>query len=306
MQQVRSFQTISRRVTQFQTIPYLYTPMKKRHIFPLLMGIVLLLASCKSEYEKIRASGDTELIFKKAFEYYKAEEYARSQGLFELIIPAYRGRPELERVYFTYADTYYKLSKFVLANYYYRNFVTTFPTSSLKEEADFMAAYSSYQLSPTYRLDQTYTNQAIDELQTFVNTYPTSERVKECNRLIDEMRLKLEKKAFEEGMLYYNIRQYQASTVTFENLLKDFPETNNVEQIRYLIAKAAYLLAENSIYEKQEDRYKVAVGYARDYIDKFKGSNNYKEIKSIYDNSVKKLKSLTNGRYQDQGTRVGS
>ncbi|MEK7257675.1 MAG: outer membrane protein assembly factor BamD, partial [Bacteroidota bacterium] len=230
----------------------------------------------------------------------------RAQSLYELIIPAFRGRPELEKVYFNYSYTYYHLAKYVMANYYFKNFASTFPNSSLREEADFMAAYSNYQMSPTYRLDQTYTLKAIEEFQTFANTYPTSQRVKEANRLIDEMRLKLEKKAFEEGLLYYDLRQYQAATVSFENLLKDFPETNNAEQIRYLIAKAAFELAENSIYERQEERYKKTVGYAKDFLGKFKDSSNYKEIKGIYDQSVKKLKSLTNGRYQDQSARAGS
>ena len=281
--------------------------MKKWFYLPLLAFVVVVLASaCKSEFEKVRASGDTDLIYKKASEFYDNEEYLRAQTLYELIIPAYRGRPELEKVYFTYAYTYYKLSRFVMANYYFKNFSSTFPTSKLKEEADFMAAYSNYQMSPTYRLDQTYSNKAIDEFQTFVNTYPSSDRVKECNRLIDAMRLKLEKKAFEEGLLYFNLRQYQAASVTFGNLLKDFPETNNEEQVRYFIVKAEYELAVKSIYDKQEERYLTTVSNARDFLDKFLDSKDFDEIQSIYDNSVKKLKSLTNGRYKDKGARVGS
>ena len=239
--------------------------MKKRFVFIyFLVAFALFVSSCKSEFEKIRASGDTDLIYKKAFAFYEQQEYLRAQTLFELIIPAYRGKPELEKVYYTYADTYYKLNKFILANYYFKNFASTFPTSDLREEAEFMAAYSNYQMSPGYRLDQTYTEKSIDEFQTFVNTYPNSERVKECNRLIDEMRLKQEKKVFEEGKLYFDLKQYQAATVTFENLLKDFPETNNAEQVRFLIAKGSFLLAENSIYEKQEERCKQTVHYCQD------------------------------------------
>lgn len=287
--------------------PYLCAPMKKKLIFPIYMIVfVLLLGSCKSEFEKIRASGDTELIHKKAFELYEQEEYMRAQTLFELIIPAYRGRPELEKIYFTYAYTYYYINKFILANYYFKTFAATFPTSAYKEEAEFMVGYSSYRLSPTYRLDQTYSGKAIEEFETFVNNYPNSERVKECNRLIDELRLKLEHKTFNEGQLYYDLRQYQAAIVVFENLLKDFPETNNAEQVRLLIAKSSYDLASNSVFTKQEERYRQSVGYAQDYLSKFTDSKNKDEVQSIYNNSVKKLKSLTNGRYQDQSTRAGS
>jgi outer membrane protein assembly factor BamD len=280
--------------------------MKKRNLLPVVISIIVLASACRSEFEKIRSSADNELIFKRAFEYNEKKEYQRAQTLFELLIPVYRGKPELEKVYFDYAYTYYHLGQYIMAAYYFNNFTSTFSASPLKEEASFMAAYSNYKMSPTFRLDQTYSNKAIEEFQTFVNVYPNSERVKECNRLIDEMRLKLEIKAFDEGTLYYNLNRYQAATVTFENLLKDFPETANAEQVRFLIAKASYEFAQNSVYEKQEERFLKAVSYARDYMNKFSGNKNFKEIQLIFDNSVKKLKSLTNGRYQSESTGTGS
>lgn len=280
--------------------------MKKRLVHFLLFSVFAILSiGCKSEFEKIRGSGDTDMMYAKAMAYYEQGEYQRAQTLLELIIPAYRGKPELEKIYYTYADTYYKLGKFIMANYYFKNFATTFPNSAQREDADFMAAYSNYQMSPNFRLEQTNTEKAIDDFQLFTNTYPNSPRLKECNRLIDEMRLKMEQKAYEEGVLYFNMRQYQAATTVFEDMLKDFPETANAERIRYHMAKAYYLLSENSVPEKQEERYKQAVVYANDYLNKFKDSDNYNEINSFYNNSVKKLKSITNGRYQDQSARPG-
>lgn len=265
----------------------------------LFLSLLFGFTACKSEFEKIRASGDTDLISKKAFEYYKNEDYQRAQALFELVIPAYRGRPELEDIYYDYAYTYYNLRRYILANYYFKNFSSTFPSSEKREEADFMAAFSNYHMSPSFRLDQSYTQKAIDEFEVFVNTYPNSDRIKECNRLIDEMRLKLEKKTFDEGLLYFNLRQYQAATVTFENLLKDFPETKNAEQVRYYICKASYDLAKNSIFDKQEDRFQVTKGYADDYLSKYDDGLYRKEIQGIFDESVSKLKSINNGRYQN-------
>jgi len=259
------------------------------------LTVAFLSTGCKSNFEKIRASGDTDLIYKTAFDLYEAGEYQRSQTLFELIIPQYRGKKELEKIYHTYAYTFYKQGKFVLSNYYFKNFATTFPNSDLKEDAEFMAAFSNYEMSPSYRLDQTFTEQAIEDFQIFTNTYPNSEKITECNRLIDEMRLKQEKKVFEEGNLYFDLRQYQAATSVFENLLKDFPETTRSESVRYMMAKAAYNLAENSIYEKKSDRYTIASGYSADFIRKYKDSDNYKEIESIYNDSNKKAKSFPNG-----------
>jgi len=281
--------------------------MKSIRIFIIFIGFIgLLFTSCKSDFEKIRTSGDVDTIYKKAFEFYEQEEYQKAQSLFELVINNLRGKVEAEKVYYYYAYTHYKLRRYVLASYYFKNFATTFPNSSYREEADFMTAYSNYQLSPNSKLDQTYSLKAIDQFQLFVNTYPTSERVKECNRLIDGMRRKLEEKAYAEGQLYFDLRQYQAATQSFENLLREFPETPNAENVRYMMIRANYLLASNSIYTKQEERYKNTMKYYEIFVDKYPKSKFDKELASIYKNSTQKLKELENDRYQIKSSRSRS
>lgn len=255
----------------------------------LAIGALLLLSACRSQFERIRTSGDPTLIYEKAQAYYEEEEYQKAQTLYELLISAYRGRQEAEEIYFKYAYTYYYQEQYILASYYFNNFAQTYTSSELRQEATFMSAYSNYQLSPTFRLDQTYTNKAIDEFQLFVNTYPRSERVSECNRLIDEMRAKLERKAFEEGKLYFDLRMYQAATHVFENLLKDFPETRNGEEIRYMIIRSAYLLAENSVVDKQEERYQEALSRANAFLVRYPNSEYEKEISSIVKDSSKSI-----------------
>lgn len=279
--------------------------MKKSIIFALLLGVVapLLFSSCKSEFEKVRASGDSELLYKKAYEYYDAGEYLKSQTLFELLIGAYRGKPELEDIYFKYAYTYYNMERYILAAYYFKNFTTTFPTSAKREEADFMVAYSNYQLSPTYRLDQTNSQKSIEAFQLFVNTYPESERVKEANDLIDRMRLKMEVKAFETAELYFDLKRYQAALVSYENVLKDYPETTNAEKVRFRVVEASYEMAVNSVYQKREKRLQEAVAVAEEFLQKYTVSDYRKEVSDLLDNSIKRLKDFQNGRYQKSGSR---
>lgn len=272
--------------------------------FAWVVAVIVLFAlpGCKSEFEKIRTSGDADSIYKTALDFYDKGEYLKAQTLLELVIGAYRGRKELEEAYFKYAYTFYYLEKFVLASYYFENFANTFPTSLYREEANYMTAFSYFQLSPSYRLDQEYTNKAIDAFQLFVNTYPNSERVEECNRQIDILRQKLETKAFESALLYFDLKQYQSATQSFENLLKDFPETANAERVRYLIAQSAYLLASNSVVDRQKERFESALNYARDFERKYPRSEYVREIKTIIDTSEKKLKSIADGRYQEQGS----
>ncbi len=279
--------------------------MKIRQIIWSLLAITLL-ASCKSEFERVRASGDPALLYQKAFEYYDNEDYLKSQALLELVMPSYRGKKEAEDIFMRYAYTYFHSGQYILASYYFNNFSQTYSTSPQREEADYMSAFSNYKLSPTFRLDQSYSEKAIEGFQLFINTYPQSKRVVECNALIDVMRKKMEVKAFEEGKLYFDLSQYQASMQSFENLLKDFPETDAVEEVRYMMVKASYLLAENSIVDKQEERYRDALSRAAEFRQRFANSKYRKEMLEIETTSNKKIKQLTNVGYQNQSSRTGS
>lgn len=277
--------------------------MKKRIILGVL-SLCLLLSACKSEFEQLRASGDVQNIYQSALKFYDEGEFQKAQTLFELVISSFRGQREAEEIYFKYAYTYYNLEQYLLASYYFKNFANTYATSDFREEADFMAAYAHYQLSPTFRLDQTYTEQAIEEFQLFVNTYPNSERAKQCNSLIDGMRKKLEIKAIEGANLYFDLRDYQASIQSYENLLKDFPDTENAEQIRYMIAKSAYLLAKNSFVERQKERYEVARDRSAEFLKRYPKSSFLKEVANFNEESEKSLKALNNDRYQNQSSRT--
>jgi outer membrane protein assembly factor BamD len=256
------------------------------------ISLILLLSACKSEFEKIRTSGDPELLLQKSLEYYKQEEYQRAQLLFELIMSSYRGRQEGEELFFKYAYTFYHLENFMMANYHFKTFAQTYPLSPQREEADFMAAYAHYQLSPVFRLDQSYSLKAIDDMENFVALYPQSERVAECNRIIDDLRLKLEKKTFEEGKLYFKLQQYQSAVNTFENLLKDFPETSNDEEVRYMIFRSAFLRAENSILERRKERYEEALKICGEFLKRYQKSNYRKELEAAQVQIQQKIKQL--------------
>jgi outer membrane protein assembly factor BamD len=272
-----------------------------------ILFIGFALYSCKSDFETIRTSGDPKLLYKKAMEYYQKEDYQRAQTLLELLVSSVRGTKEAEEVYFKYAYSYFYLENYVLASYYFNNFVNTFGGSALREEAEFMSAFSHYKLAPNFRLDQTYSQKAMDELEAFVNTHPESARIKECNSLIDELRSKQERKNFEAAKLYYNLRYYQAAMQAYENVIKDFPETARAEEVRYLIMRSSYLLAQNSILEKREDRYKQCLKFAEEFIERYPKSEYFDQAKTFQVDSKKQLKILSsNVRYQNQSTRTGS
>lgn len=277
--------------------------MKISHLFSLFV-LFLLTLGCKSEFETIRTSGDSKLWLEKANAYYDAEEYQRAQTLYELTIGPYRGTAEAEQIAYRYAYTYYYTGQFVLASYYFKNFANTYGGSPLREEADFMTAYSNYELSPVYRLDQSYSVKAIEGFEEFANRYPNSERVKEANRLIDEMRAKMEEKDFESAKLYMNIGRYESAQRSFENVLKDYPETKRGEEIRYLMAKAQYEYATRSYVTRQKERYAKDVELIESFLVRYPDSEYADELKGMLKKDKQRLKELEDVRYQSTGSRT--
>ena len=276
--------------------------MKISHLLSLLF-IAVLAFGCKSEFETIRTSGDAALWLSKANEYYEAEEYQRAQTLYELTIGPYRGKAEAEQIAYRYAYTYYYTNQYVLASYYFKNFATTYGGSPLKEEADFMTAYSNYRLSPVFRLDQSYSVKAIEGFEEFANRYPSSERLTEANRLIDEMRAKMEEKDFESAKLYVDLGRYESAQRSFENVLKDYPETKRAEEIRYLMALSQYEYAERSYVTRQEERFAKDVELINNFLQRYPDSRYAPELRQLLEKDKKRLKELDNVRYKSKSSK---
>lgn len=264
--------------------------MKNGLTFIYLIILVLSFTSCKTSFEKIRVSNDPELIYTTANTYFEEGKWLKAQNLYEIVIPFYRGKQEGEKLFYNYAYTHYNLGDYILANHYFKSFSTTFYTSEYKEDARFMAAYSNYELSPNFRLDQSYSDKSIDEFQLFVNSFPNSDRVSECNNLIDELRAKKEAKAFDECSLYFNLKQYQAAITSFDNMLKDYPETRRAEEIRYIILLSHFNLSKNSIFEKKLERYNETLNLIEQFLKKYPKSEYRKEVRNLRKETEKAIK----------------
>jgi outer membrane protein assembly factor BamD len=211
--------------------------MKNKWIFLIML---LIIGSC-SPYQRLLKSDDVMLKKDKAIEYYEKGDYNRTLTLLNDIIPAFRGTQYAEQLNYYYAYAHYHQKDYIMAAHYFKTFTQGFPRSEHVEEFLFMSAYCKYLLSPRHSLDQSETQDAIRELQSFINRFPNSSRVEESNNLIDELRFKLEQKAFESAMLYFNIRDYNAAVTSFNNVIRGFPDTQYREEALFYIIRSHFL-----------------------------------------------------------------
>lgn len=261
----------------------------------LLAVLIIALGSCKSKFEKLKASNDNAKKYKEALRYYNEKKYGKALELFDDLVQRYRGRAEAEDLFYYYAYTNYKQRDYTSARYHFKTFADTYPSSTRAEECRFMSAYCYYLDSPIYSLDQDNTTKAIEALQYFITLYPKSDRVAEAGKLIQNLRDKLEEKAYQNAKLYLTIEDYQSAVISFNNTLRDFPDTKYAEEIEFLTVKAQYMFAKNSLETKQEERYTQSITYADEFLEKYPNSKyakNAAEYKKDSQDGIENAKRL--------------
>ncbi len=248
-----------------------------KRIFYLLLT-VFVLTSC-SQYQDVLKGEDITKKYQLAEELYKAGKYKKALRLFEQIVPSYRGKPQAERVMYYYADTYYQLEDFHLAGYQFERFVKSYPKSDKVEEAGYKGAKSYYELSPRYSLDQGETTKAIDKLQVYINLYPESERLSEANKLVAELRQKLERKYYEIAKQYHHRgkENYKVAIKAFDNFILDFPGSIYKEKALYYKLESQYLFAIGSYDQFVKERLQIAQKYYKNYHKYYKTEGEYLE-----------------------------
>ncbi|MDB5155339.1 MAG: outer membrane protein assembly factor BamD [Mucilaginibacter sp.] len=240
---------------------------------PLFVGLLVVLflavAGCKSKYDKLKLSNDNAKKFQEGKRLYDKKEYAKALGLFETLLTRYRGTDGATDLFYLNAMANYKLKDYTAAAYHFNEFATSYPSDSRAEEARFLTAYCYYLDAPGYSLDQENTYKCIDKLQLFINLYPKSDRVAEASKLIQDLRDRLELKAYSNAKLYLTIGDNQAAVIAFGNVLRDYPDTKYAEEMEYLTIQAQYEYAHQSREYKQEERYTQAIGFADQFTDKY-------------------------------------
>ena len=149
-----------------------------------------------------------------------------------------------------------------------------------------MVAYCYYQQSPKPSLDQESTVKAISTFQLYIYQNPGSERVDEAKGYIDEMKNKLVQKSYMSGKLYYNLGDYKASIISLQNSLNDYPDTEHREELMFLLVKSHFLLAENSIVQRQKERYQSTVDEYYSFVGEFPESLYRREADKIYEEAL--------------------
>lgn len=271
--------------------------MKKYIVIGLLSAGVL--SSC-GEYNKVLKSTDYEYKYEAAKAYFAKGQNSRAATILEELIPIMKGTSNGEESLYMLAMTYYNQGDFVTASHYFNTYYTTYPRGIYTELARFHSGKALYLDTPEPRLDQSSTYKAIDELQMFLEYFPTSNRRDIAQNMIFELQDKLVEKEYLSAKLYYDLGSYTGNTVysstgnnylaavvTAQNILREYPYTQRREDLSILILRAKYDMAKESVLEKKAERMRETIDEYYAFKNEFPDSKYMKEVEAIFKDASK-------------------
>lgn len=256
--------------------------------------VLLAVGLCVScgQFRRIEKSEDWRVKYEAGLNYYAKKDYYHTAILFEQIQAIVRGLPEGEKVEFYLAYCQYYEKTYLLASNQFKVFFETYGRSALRDEAQFMYAYSLFIASPDSNLDQKSSIEAMNAMQNFLNLHPDSPFRDKAAEVVNVCHKKLEFKGYENAKQYIKLRYYQAAVISFDNFKKNFPDSGFLEELAFLKVQAEYKLALISTQRKQLERYTAAVEYYKELVDNFPNSTYLKEAQKFYSDSLNKINEL--------------
>ena len=280
----------------------MWTKMKKIPFLVVLFASVLLVSGC-GEYPRIQKTQDYEYKYEAAKALYIEGKYSRASQLLGDVLAILKGTAYGEECLYMLAMCAYNSKDYESASSYFRKYYQSYPKGLYVEHARYYSGLSLYNQTPDPRLDQTYTDEAISELQQFLDLYPTTQLKEQTQNMIYLLQDKLVEKEYLAAKMYFDLgtyrgnstfggSNYEACIVTAQNALKDYPfaTSERREELSILILRSRFQLASQSVIEKRMERFRNVIDEFYAFANDFPESKFLKEAQDLYDRADKVVK----------------
>jgi outer membrane protein assembly factor BamD len=286
--------------------------LQMRHRIPsprtswLLLGLaVMLLTSCRSK--DLILPGDTlEVAYEKANRFYENEKWSEAVSAFETVVSVGRGTNIGQEAQFLLAESYFNNKRYLQASAEYDRYTTFYSRSDKRQEAEYKSALSLFLMSPRYKLDQSYSLQAMDRFRLFLSRYPDSEFAEYASERIAQIREKLAKKNYMSGQFYMRNGMYEAAAIYYNLVIDQYPESPWAEAALVEQIEAYILFANNSVEARQAERYEMALSSYSRYLQLFPRGDNRSKAENLQDRARDALDELKMAGAGDSGATGSS
>ena len=209
-----------------------------------VFGVLVIAAGCASGGAKRPPTGTPEpdrFLFERGNDALNKKRWIVSREYFRQLVDSYPQSQFRADTKLGVGDTYLgegSAESFVLAINEFREFLNFYPTHKRADYAQYKLAMAHvYQMRDPMR-DQTETRDAIRELQTFVDRYPTSPLIEEGRTHLREAKDRLDDWELGVGVQYFRIKWYPGALGRLQPLIRNDPEYTNRDQAYYYLGES--------------------------------------------------------------------
>lgn len=255
--------------------------------------ISLVAIGCNND-QYVKPTDPVDEAFEKALDFYNNKDYNDATDAFEVVVNLARGTNYAKDAQYYLAESYFKNDQYLIAASEYRRYYANYPRDEKRPEMQYKEALSHFKMSPRYKLDQSDSKKALELFQLFVLRYPNSDYAVEAGKKIDVLRNKLAQKKFNAADFYLTNSQYEAAALYFGMVVNQYPESKFAEPALFNQINAYIEYADNSIIQRQKERYQMALDAYQKYLQLFPNGENRSEAENLFDeiqNNLDKLAS---------------
>ncbi|MDD2419593.1 MAG: outer membrane protein assembly factor BamD [Bacteroidales bacterium] len=263
-----------------------------KYIKIVILALVMAVAavSCKSQFDLLMQSNDTDKLYKGAFEYFENKKFLKASDLFDKLLLSVKGTERDDTVQFYLGLSNYNYGDYTIAEANFDQFIAVFPRSPFTEEAKYLRVECMYKSTYRYELDQTPTYKTMSAINEFLYEYPNSQYLKRMRDMLVDLQERLDRKSFESAKLYYTIEDYKAAAYALKNVLKENSDNQYREEVLYYIVASNHQYATNSVKEKQRERFLTLVDEYYNFISEYPESKYRKEVDKMFEQAQQYIK----------------
>lgn len=203
----------------------------------------LVLAGCGGgEVTKVMSVEDR---FAHAKELFDTRSYLEAVNEFTVITLQYQGSAFAADAQYYLGECRFAREEYLLAAFEYSVVKRNYPASPRVADAQYKLGVCYYSLSPRSSLDQQYTRRALDELQSFVEYYPSHEKAVDAEGKIKELTVRLAKKQYDTAKLYRTMEYYRAALYYYDDVIEKYHDTeyaplSSIDKVEMLMGRKRY------------------------------------------------------------------
>ena len=218
--------------------------------------------------------------FNKAMKFFDKGKYSRARDEFDYIIMTDPGSKLASESQFYKGESLFQMKEYDEAWVTFERYVRFANDINKIEKARYRICKSAILSSNSYQRDQKETIRALDQLQMFIEDFPTSKLIPDSEQAIEDLRLKLAQKDYEIGRLYLKLEEYESALIYFRYVLNNYYDTDFADDARIGIIFTHIL----------NDNRQGAKNYLNSEVGRFLSSEKYREAETFINNTESGLK----------------